>query len=524
MRVRRACVAVAAASALFAAGCGIGGDKKEGLGAGDYTVTSVGDVTNSVVVNGHISPIRSMSITSPVQSKVQRLAVAVGDRVEAGQFLAEMDTEALEREIANQQRQQAAAQAEAMQGYEQAQAQLAAHTQQVRNGTHPAISAARAQVAQAQAEVAAANGQAPQEGAQATAPVAGRAPVEMVLASNERGQTVGIAPAEAGEAAPSQGQTQGQAPQQAEGQAPEQAYSDLQAADGQLQAAQAQAAQESQQLQAQAEGAWQQAQSAGSAGTDDSLEYQVQQSTIYAPIGGVISSVDVQEGDVPQGRILTIADDSRLLIRSEVREADVPNIKAGDRVKFTSTATGSKEYTGKVGRIAPVGSAGGQQNSQQGANSGGGGSVTFPIEIEVEGDKEGLLLGGTVRAEIITAEEPGALSVPRDAVYDSNKVLVLSTGEGEDAKQGTVEERTVTTGAANEVDIAVTGGDLKPGDIVINWPDEYRDRLGQTVGIDDPKFDPAEVDKARDTAKDAPAQSPESAPAPAPAPAAEQNQ
>ena len=142
----------------------------------------------------------------------------------------------------------------------------------------------------------------------------------------------------------------------------------------------------------------------------------------------------------------------------------------------------------------------------------------------MEGDKEGLLLGGTVRAEIITAEEPGALSVPRDAVYDSNKVLVLSTGEGEDAKQGTVEERTVTTGAANEVDIAVTGGDLKPGDIVINWPDEYRDRLGQTVGIDDPKFDPAEVDKARDTAKDAPAQSPESAPAPAPAPAAEQNQ
>ncbi|SDR88606.1 efflux RND transporter periplasmic adaptor subunit [Corynebacterium timonense] len=468
LRVKKACAAAVAATALFVAGCGVGGgDAADGLGAGDYTVAEVGNVTNSIVVNGNIAPIRSTSITSPLQSEVVQLAVAAGDRVEQGQFLAEMDTEAIERQLAEQRKQAEAAQAQAAQGYEQARAQLAAHTQQVQSGTHPAISAARAQAAEA-----------------AEADAAAGAPTQMILAANEQGQTVGIAPIEEDQAG------QAQAGQAQAGQAQAQAA---------LQAAQAQVAEESQQLQAQAESARQQAQAANNMGTDSSLEYQVQQSTIYAPMSGVVATVDVQVGDVPQGRILSIADDSRLLITSEVREADVANVKVGDAVRFTSTATGDKEYQGKVRRIAPVGSQGAanpeqQQNGGAGAKAGRGG-VSFPIEIEVEGDKEGLLLGGSVRAEIITDETPEALMVPLDAIYDDNKILVLATGSGEeDGRQGTVEERTVTTGTANEVDIAVTGGDLEPGDIVINWPDRFRDRLGETVEITDPNFDPAQVD------------------------------
>ena len=89
--------------------------------------------------------------------------------------------------------------------------------------------------------------------------------------------------------------------------------------------------------------------------------------------------------------------------------------------------------------------------------------------------------------------------MPRDAVFDAagdkGKVLVLTAGE--DGREGIVEERSVTTGASNDVDIAVTGGGLKPGDIVINWPDDYRGRVGETLAIDDPKFDPAQVDAAR---------------------------
>ena len=217
--------------------------------------------------------------------------------------------------------------------------------------------------------------------------------------------------------------------------------------------------------------------------------------------------MDVQEGDIPQGRILSIADDSRLIIRSNVREADVPKIAVGNRVVFTSTATGKKEYTGRVLRISPAAGQGGGGEGQNLPGMGGmggdaGGGVTFPVEIEVTGNTEGLLLGGSARAEIITQESDKAISVPLDAVYEdegTKKVLVLATGDGE--RSGTLEEREVTTGTENDIDVAITGGDLKPGDIVINWPEDFRDRVGEKVDITDDGFDPADVDKARDSSK-----------------------
>ncbi|MBX4322101.1 efflux RND transporter periplasmic adaptor subunit, partial [Mycobacterium tuberculosis] len=81
---------------------------------------------------------------------------------------------------------------------------------------------------------------------------------------------------------------------------------------------------------------------------DGTLEYQVRESTVYAPLAGLVTSVDVREGDIPQGKLMTIADDSRLVIRTDVREADIPNIAEGDRVEFTSTATGKKKFNGRV--------------------------------------------------------------------------------------------------------------------------------------------------------------------------------
>ena len=91
--------------------------------------------------------------------------------------------------------------------------------------------------------------------------------------------------------------------------------------------------------------------------------------------------------------------------------------------------------------------------------------------------------------------------MPLDAVMDNNgekKVYVLAT-DGDDATTGKVEERAVKTGAENDVDVAVTGGDLKPGDIVINWPDEYKDRVGDEVKITDPGFNADKVREARET-------------------------
>lgn len=502
-------VTLATTATLFAASCGAigGGDDggHDGLLAGDYTIAAEENLTNSIVVNGNIAPIRSVSITTALQSEVERLAVQPGDRVAKDQFLVQMNTDALQRQLAKQEKQQASAQAEAMQGVEQAKSQLNAYDQAMANGSNPAVAQAQAQVDQAQAALDAAL--AAQGGPRMIASPKIAAHVQKMAGDlssrlpGGSGHGIRTAPP-AAPAAP------GAVPGGGQGAAPmlsvEQARAALQESQAALEAAKAQAGQERQQLQAQVDSAWRAAENASAADDDGTLQLQVQEATINAPMAGVVTNVDVQVGDIPQGRVLGIADDSRLLIRASVREADVPAIKQDNRVEFTSTATGKKKFTGRVTRVSPVGSTGASAGSgaeaaaaMSAGGSGGGSSVTFPVEIEVTGDKEGLLLGGSVRAEIITEEAKNSINIPRDAVYDENKILVLATENPGDTS-GVVEERTVKTGAKNDVDVAVTGGELKPGDIVINWPENFKDKVGSTVKVNDENFDPEQVKDAKD--------------------------
>ena len=533
-RLTRAGLALVTTSALFLGACGFGGggdDSAEGAGLnpGDYTVATNEGVSDSVVVNGTIEPIRSVNISTPVQSEVEKVAVKAGDRVQPQQFLASMNSEQLERQLEVQQKQQANAQADAQAQVDQARAALNAHQESVNNGTNEAIRAAQAQVNQAQAAYDAA------VAANGGPRMINRGITAVERAAGDISSNLGIrtAPPEApaapaapeAPAVPAPDQVPGQlSPEQlaqltgenagagagsgaavGAGMSVEEASAALQDAKAGLAAAQSAAAQEGNQLQAQLDSATRQAETAQLGDGDGTLEYQVRESTIYAPMAGLVTSVDVREGDIPQGKLLTIADDSRLVIRTDVRESDVPNVKEGDRVEFTTTATGKKTFKGRVTRIAPASDsvASGNQNPMQGMPQQGNNKsseVTFPVEIEVTGDKEGLLLGGSARAEIITAEAKDALNVPLDAVYgedNDQKVLVLAT-DGDDATSGTVEERKVKTGASNDVDVAVTGGELKPGDIVINWPDEYQGRLGESVEITDPNFNPDQVRQARE--------------------------
>ena len=232
-------------------------------------------------------------------------------------------------------------------------------------------------------------------------------------------------------------------------------------------------------------------------GADTSaLDYQMEEREIFAPMDGVVTKIEAQEGSPAGGALLTIADASRLLVKANVRESDVAKVKEGNRVEFTTPVTGDKKFEGRVRKIAPMAEGGDsparalQQGQGQSQSKDSG--ILFPVEIEVVGDMNDLRLGGSARAEIITDESRDGLSIPRDAVFEDNKVLVFVPGDDSTA---TVEERTVKTGVKNDTDIAVTGGDLKEGDIVVAWPDDYKDKIGQSVQVVDENFGQDKRDK-----------------------------
>jgi len=233
------------------------------------------------------------------------------------------------------------------------------------------------------------------------------------------------------------------------------------------------------------------------------LRYDISSSEIRAPFSGVVTNVAAEQGKAANGALLAVGDDSKLLVRADVKEVDVSKITPGLPVTFTTVGTGSKEFHGRVTSVSSV--SGSSQEPSGGAQGGGGGAsaaagaggaggggasgsgtqkVTFPIEIEVTGERQGLLIGGTAKAQVITEKKANVLTVPRDAVFTNDKgeqcVLVVA----EDSGLKVVAERKVKVGSANDVDTIISGGDLKSGDTVLSNPDSYRSLVGQQVKLD----------------------------------------
>ena len=233
------------------------------------------------------------------------------------------------------------------------------------------------------------------------------------------------------------------------------------------------------------------------------LRYDISSSEIRAPFSGVITNVAAEQGKAANGALLAVGDDSKLLVRADVKEVDVSKITPGLPVTFTTVGTGAKEFHGRVTSVSSV--SGSSQEPSGGAQGGGGGAsaaagaggaggggasgsgtqkVTFPIEIEVTGERQGLLIGGTAKAQVITEKKANVLTVPRDAVFTNDKgeqcVLVVA----EDSGLKVVAERKVKVGSANDVDTIISGGDLKSGDTVLSNPDSYRSLVGQQVKLD----------------------------------------
>lgn len=78
--------------------------------------------------------------------------------------------------------------------------------------------------------------------------------------------------------------------------------------------------------------------------------------TIYAPVGGIVIEKLKRQGDYVQTgeRIYTIADLSRVWVRLHAYESDLPWLRYGQRVTFTTVAYPGRTFEGRVSFINPV--------------------------------------------------------------------------------------------------------------------------------------------------------------------------
>lgn len=204
---------------------------------------------------------------------------------------------------------------------------------------------------------------------------------------------------------------------------------------------------------------------------------QIDDCTVVAPMDGVITAVNVSEGNMYTGStIATIQDISAYEVTAEIDEYDIGKVKVGQQVVIKTNGTGDTEFQGQVTKVAPTAT---RTVTASGVSSVGN-SITYKVTMSVNGGMDQLKMDMTAKISIIIDEAEDVLTVPYDAVQvdDEGKYYVelAVTNEKGDMVRGDAEDKNnriyVTKGIESDYYIEISGDGVKEGISIVVPPAE----------------------------------------------------
>jgi HlyD family secretion protein/macrolide-specific efflux system membrane fusion protein len=192
---------------------------------------------------------------------------------------------------------------------------------------------------------------------------------------------------------------------------------------------------------------------------------------ILAPMDGTVIQRGIEEGEVVtpgvqatfEGKaLLTIADLSTLIVKTDLNQIDVAKVKLGQKVKLTLDALPGKTYEAEITKVAPA------SVKNTGAGAGAGVDV-FPVEATLTKTDAEIKPGMTADVRVHIETKKGVLFLPIEAVVkEAGKAHVTRVTTVEKGKQKT-DKVEVKTGVRNDRDVEILEG-LKEGDKVLIKP------------------------------------------------------
>jgi len=210
---------------------------------------------------------------------------------------------------------------------------------------------------------------------------------------------------------------------------------------------------------------------------------QLSKTKVISPINGIITSLDIKEGEtaisgttnIMGSSLMTIANPESMLAEINVDEADIANVAIGQKAEIISIAFANQPI---IGRVELIASSAKQTPGRQ--------SLSFAVKLRLnKSHSVNLRPGMSCRAEVFTRGEQDKLAIP---------IKALRTDEDNDAdkvenyvfrlKNNEVERITISVGISDDDYQEVTSG-LDVGDQIIVGPDKILRHLkaGDVVSV-----------------------------------------
>lgn len=174
-------------------------------------------------------------------------------------------------------------------------------------------------------------------------------------------------------------------------------------------------------------------------------------SAVCARYNGVITSVDMEEGDVIQTNdtLVTLYDMDEVTMAVNVDEDDMADIQVGTQANVVFTAYPDQIFQAVVSAVG---------DAQTDSN----GNVIYEVTITLKGDVSGLFQGMTGNITFITKETKEVLYVSNRAIIREGTVSYVKVKE----EDGSIRKQEVVTGFSDGVNVEIVEG-LSEGDVVL---------------------------------------------------------
>jgi HlyD family secretion protein len=179
-------------------------------------------------------------------------------------------------------------------------------------------------------------------------------------------------------------------------------------------------------------------------------EEEFRNSTVVAPITGLVLSRNVEVGDAVSSilvlgsqatLVMTVGDVHEVYVKGKVDESDVGKIDLGRQARIKVESFKDKTFNGRVTKISPMGTE--KDNV-----------TTFEVRVSIDNATGELKANMTANAEIILEEHKNVLQIPEGAiVYDKDKKasVELADAKAKDGKRKVPVMVGISNGAKTEV-------------------------------------------------------------------------
>ena len=216
-----------------------------------------------------------------------------------------------------------------------------------------------------------------------------------------------------------------------------------------------------------------------------SLEDQILDCTITAPVSGTVTAVYATEGAMPSGILFVIEDTGSLEVDVSIKEFDIGSVQEGMKALVRADALENQQFSGTLTSIAPAARSSASAAAGAGAAAASG-NVEFAATVKVEDAGTPLRIGMNAKADIVLEEKTGVFAVPYESLgvnEAGEDVIFAAVEEGNGVY--TLEEIPVTTGLETDLMVEISGSGLTEGMQIVSSADGMS--AGQRITIASPQ-------------------------------------